>query len=276
MFRKSIVTLLLGFGLCLLHKQVQAQGLSVSPSRMFFTGNAGKVVSQQLEFRNNGSELVALRAAVKDWQRDSLGEKVYADPGTFPASNARWLDVVPDLTEIPAGGKAMVTVFMRIPEGAPAGGVTNAMLFFTQVNEQKAFTQQVQGHKVGINIKLEMGVHVYYTPGMKVRKEIDFVAFEDRGLQNVAADTVQRLAVKIKNSGEVMADGHIRLELTDKDTGEEIKYPGRAISMLPGAEQTVFLDIRPLKGHKHVLAVALLDCGPDTDLKVAEKDLAYE
>ncbi len=276
MIRKSILALIFGIGLCPVLHRAQAQGLSVSPSRMFFTGNSGKVVSQQLELRNNGSATVALKGSVKDWQRDSLGEKVYTEPGTVPTSNARWLEVVPDLVEIPPGGKANITVFMHIPDGAPAGGVTNSMLFFTQLNEQKAYTQNVQGHQIGINIKLEMGIHVYYTPGMKVRKQLDFVAFEDRGIKPGTADSLQRLAVKIKNSGEVVADGHIRLELTDKDTGEEIKYPGRSISLLPGAEQVVFLDIRPLKGHKHVLAVALLDCGPETDLKVAEKELVYD
>jgi hypothetical protein len=86
-------------------------------------------------------------------------------------------------------------------------------------------------------------------------------------------DTLRRYAVRVRNSGEISADATVRLELTDKSTGREVAVPEKKITLLPGTEQIVYLDL-PIRSGRY-LAVAFLDTGDQNDLKVAEKDIAY-
>jgi hypothetical protein len=253
----------------------KAQGIAVTPSRMFFNGMPGQAAVQQLELYNTGKGRLVFNASVKDWLRDSTGNKVYYDAGKLPASNATWLEVVPTTIDLGPGEKKTVTVTLHVPATPAAGkNVTNSMLFFTQVNEQQAFTSQKES-KIGINLHLELGVHIYHTPPGFSRKDLEFEAFNDQGLAIQQQDTLRQLALKVKNTGDIVADSRIRFEITNKTTGEELQIPVTAVSMLPGAEQVIYLFL-PAHLQGRYLAVALLDSGTDTSLKIAEKEVVYD
>lgn len=253
----------------------KAQGISVTPSRMFFSGMPGQAAVRQLELYNTGQGRLAFNTSVKDWLRDSTGNKVYYDAGKLPTSNATWLEVVPNTIDLGPGEKKTVTVTLHVPATPAAGkSVTNSMLFFTQVNEQQAFTSEKES-KIGINLRLELGIHIYHTPPGFSRKDLEFEAFNDQGLAIQQQDTVRQLALKVKNTGDIVADSRIRFEITSKTTGEELHIPATAISMLPGAEQVIYLPL-PANLQGRYLAVALLDGGTDTSLKIAEKEVIYE
>ncbi|MBN9299468.1 MAG: hypothetical protein J0I41_20880 [Filimonas sp.] len=253
-----------------------AQSVSVSPSRCFFTATPGQTASQVLAISNSSNQPVIFKASFKDFKRDSLGEKIYFDKGTLPLSNANWMEVTPDVIELAPNQQKTITITMRVPQNAGADqNVFNSMLFLSQVNEQQAATSgnPSAAKSIGIRIRLEIGIHIYNTPPVFTKKNISFAAFDDITRQT---DTIKHFAVKIKNTGEIIADAQLRFEITDKSSGDEIHLPSKAISMLPGTEQVVQLDLPSrLKGKKYLI-VALLDTGVDSDLKVAEKEVAYD
>ncbi|NCD72146.1 fimbrial biogenesis chaperone [Mucilaginibacter agri] len=251
-----------------------AQAISISPSRMFFSGDKGQELSQQVTLNNTGKATLSFKASLMDWSRDSTGEKRYYPAGTQASSNATWVEVMPNVVELPPGSKQQVTVTMHVPKDAPAGTVTHSMLFFTQINEQASSKVNTNHASIGVIVKLEFGVHLYYTSPGSVKKDLDYLAFYNDGNKTIGNAQVHRIAVKIKNTGNVVTDGFISLEATNKTTGDELKLPPRAISMLPNDEQVVYLDLpSTLKGH--YLLVALLDSGEETNLKVAKKELDF-
>jgi P pilus assembly chaperone PapD len=261
------------FTLCLvsaLSHTAKGQGISVSPSRLMFTGNPGETVTQEITFSNSSDKPLSFITRQQDWDRDSLGVKVYYKPNSRPGSNANWISLSSNSVSIEPGQSKKINVAMTIPQKADQ--LTNSMLFFTQVKEQKP----AQGDKlaIGIIITLEIGIQVYYTPLGLNAGDIEFLAFDDRGIIVNDKIKTRQLALKVSNKGSINKDATVRFELTNKSTGEEIKVEPKIIAMLPHSKQWVIVDLpADLKGD--FLVVALLDAGSAYDLKIAEKEITY-
>jgi len=248
----------------------KGQGFSLSPARLFFSGSPGENVSQVLTFGNSTSVPVSYIARIQDFERDSTGTKVYYEAGTKPSSNAKWISFSSSSIVVPPGGTKEVVVSLNIPAGSKR--LTNSMVFFTQVKEQTA--EQIKTKSFGINVLIELGVQIYYSPPGVNPGEFEFIAFNDLGTFIQKDKKTRRLGLKVHNSGEINKDAFIRFELTNKETGEEIKIAPITVAMLPGAMQWVYVDL-PIDLKGNYLVVALLDAGSTYDLKVAEKEITY-
>jgi len=248
----------------------KGQGFSLSPSRLFFTGNPGETVTQTITFGNATKNDITYVTRIQDFDRDSTGTKIYYDPNTRPSSNASWISFSTSSIVVPAGGNKQVIVSLNIPAGSKK--LVNSMIFFTQVNEQTVARNQVK--KIGINVLIEMGVQVYYTPNGLSAGDFEYLAFNDLGIYDDGRAKSRRLALKVHNNGEINKDAFVRFELTNKETGEEIKIKPETLAMLPGATQWIYVDL-PLDLKGNYLVVALLDAGSTYDLKVAEKEITY-
>jgi hypothetical protein len=261
--------------LCLVGQQLFAQEISVSPARIFFKGSGTEQeYSKRVLLYNSGTEAIVFRSSLSDWKRDSTGNKLFFPAGTLPSSNAAWVEVQPNVVQIPAHSKQEVTVILHVPKGADVKPeLTHSMLFLTQLNAQPSHVISGGKTNIGVMVKLEFGIHIYYTPQVPEVKNLEFTRVSDK---EFTANTkkVHRVEVKVKNSGNVVTDGFIRFEVTEKSSGKELKFPEKPVSMLPGDEQTFDLDIPAnLKGS--YLIVALLDGGEQTNLKVAKKDITF-
>lgn len=249
-----------------------AQGISVSPSRIFFKGLPGQTVTEFVTFTNNSSIAFNFTASIKDWERDSLGQKRYFAPGSLNLSNSGWIKLSESTVNLSPRETKKVMIALTIPKDTPIQKLTNSMVFFTQMKEQQ---QRMEDQKqVGINVLLEVGIQVYNIPQGLSGGDLEFLAFEDRGKIALKDDTARQMAIKVKNVGEVNKDAYIRFELTNMVTGEEIPIESTAIAMLPDAEQWVYVKLpSELKGR--YLAVAILDAGRQYELRVAEKEITY-
>ncbi|MFD1771585.1 hypothetical protein [Sphingobacterium suaedae] len=249
---------------------VFGQGISVSPSRVFFKGEAGQTVSQAITFQNGSNGTLDFVAQFKDWDRDSLGVKRYYPTGGGRHSNAEWLSLSESTLRLAPGESKSVVLSMTIPLANHAPLLTNSMLFFTQANEQSKMIRQ----GVAVNVLLEVGIQVYHVPSGLTAGDLEFLAFEDRGRIEQAGRVVRRMAVKVKNTGQINKDAYVRFELTSIESGAEIPVKAVAVAMLPEAEQWIQLDL-PADLTGRYLAVAILDAGRQYDLKVAEKEITY-
>ena len=264
------------FTLCLVSLFVNTtmgQGFSVSPSRLFFKGNPGETLSQQITFSNTSTVPVSFVSNIQDWNRDTAGNKMYFAKNSMPSSNANWITLSTNTLTVQPGETKLINVSMTVPAGRDEKkGLTNSMLFFTQVKEQAP--KKTNNKQVGLTILLEVGVQIYHTPPGLTFGELEFLAFNDLGLIETDKGKKRRFAIQIHNKGEVNKDAYVRYEVTNKATGEELKLTPEAIAMLPDASQWVYLDL-PADLNGKFLAVAILDAGSAYDLKVAEKEIIY-
>jgi len=261
------------FTLCLvslLLHTAAGQGFSVSPSRITFSGNPGETVTQTITFSNSSPTSLSFVNRIQDWERDSTGRKVYYDSNTRALSNAGWINLSSNTTTLKAGETKQVIVSMTIP--ATTNKLTHSIIFFTQVKDQQP--KEIQGISLGINVLMEVGVQVYYIPKGLNSGELKFLAFDDRGTVDKDGKKFRQVALRIQNTGSVNKDAYVRFELTNKETGEEVKIEPQIIAMLPEATQWVNIDL-PVSLKGTFLAVAMLDAGSTYDLKVAEKEIIY-
>lgn len=252
-----------------LYQQAAAQALSFSPTRVYFKGNPGQTVSEVITIHNSSAEPYEFIISLEDWKRDSLGIKEYSPMSTLPNSNAKNITLPATNFQLGPKEKKSFTVSMVIPKaGNPVA--TNSMLFFTQTNAKNPNMEGNAG--IGVKVSLELGVQLFYTPTEAKKGELKFLAFEQQST-TVEQKPVAQLAVKFENTGEIPKDGFIRFELTNKQTGQEIKLKPTPIAIMPLDHQWAYCVLPYTLAAGDYLAVAILDAGGNNDLKVAEKDI---
>lgn len=258
-------------GLILINTLSFAQGISVSPSRIFLKGNPGEIVSQVITLTNHSDGNYNFLSSVKDWDRDSLGVKQYYSVGKLKFSNGNWLSLSQSNVSLAPKETKYLTVSMKIPIDTPLTELTTSMLFLTQALEQKPNTG---GLGIGLQILFEVGIQIYHIPEQLDAGDVEFLSFEDRGIDSTQLHPVRRVAVKIRNTGSINKDAQLRFELTHLRSGDEITIMPTSVALLPHAEQWIFVDL-PNKLSGDFLAVAILDAGEKYDLKIAEKKITY-
>jgi hypothetical protein len=250
----------------------KAQGISMSPTRLFFNGNPGETLIQNVIITNGSSGSITFNTRINDWYRDSLGEKIYVDKNTLPKSNSNWVSTPEELFTVNAGSTITFPITIHIPEGASTNDVTNSMLFFTQIGQQDDNYQNGMG--IGLRVLFEFGLHIYNTPPANQTQNLEFTAVDDLGIINKNDIQYRRVGIKIKNEGNIISDSTVELELTNKNSGEEIKLNPVNLSMLPDAEQLVYFDL-PADTKGSYAGVSFIKMGGTTDMRVAEKDFEF-
>lgn len=249
-----------------------AQGISISPTRMFYNGTPGQTLVQTVTVTNGSSRPLTFNTSTKDWYRDETGEKIYVDPNTLPKSNSAWISTTEPLFTVEAGTSRDIPVTLQIPEQASSSNVTNSMLFFSQISQQADNYQGGVG--IGIQVLFEFGIQVFNTPTTNTMQDLEFTAVDDLGNITKNNTPYRRIGVKVKNQGNTISDALVEMELTDKNSGQEIKLSPVNISMLPDAEQLIHFDLAAdTKGS--FAGVSFIKMSGTTDIRVAEKDFEF-
>lgn len=246
-----------------------AQSISMSPTRLFFTGNPGEKVTQTATLHNSSDKDYVFNINYKDWVREEDGNKVYLETGSSKISNASWVSTVENSVTIPAGATKEVVITMQIPTNASKTVVTNSMLFFTQLPQQADQARVQNG--IGIITLFEVGLHIYYTPPGNNVKSLDITNIAEVTNENPQN---KKVSVSIQNDGNTVNDATVEFELTNTDTGAEIKLPAISISMLPNTNQVVQFAL-PENLSGNFLSVAIIKMAGSNDLRVGEKNFKF-
>ncbi len=246
-----------------------AQGISMSPTRLFLTGNPGETVTAPIILSNSSDKDYVFDINLKDWERNQEGNKVYYDPGTLKNSNADWISTQETTLSLPAHTDKEIVVRMHIPENLEEGAVTNSMLFFTQIGRQEDRAALQNG--IGIIALFEFGLHVYYTPTANTNQSLEI---ESMALNSQSQDGGREITIGIVNDGNVVNDANVALELTNTVTGEDVKLEPINISMLPAAKQLVSFSV-PSSLSGNYLGVAIVKMAGTNDMRVGEKNFGF-
>lgn len=249
--------------------QSLAQSISMSPTRLFFTGNPGEKVTQTVTLQNSSDKDYVFNLNYKDWIRDETGNKVYLDAGSSKTSNAAWVSTLENSVTVPAKSTKEIVVTMQIPAEASKSGVTNSMLFFTQLPQQADQARIQNG--IGIITLFEVGLHIFYTPSGNQVKSLDITNIAEVSGENAGS---RKVAVSIHNDGNTINDATVEFELTNTDSGKEIKLTALSISMLPNTDQVVQFSL-PEGISGNFLGVAIIKMAGSNDLRVGEKNFKF-
>lgn len=248
---------------------LSAQGVSMSPSRLFFTGHPGETVTETVLLTNNSDKNYALSIHTKDWEREEDGNKIYFEAESLNHSNASWISTLEKTVDLPATSRKEIQVTMQIPQDASDTEVTNSMLFFTQLPDPED-QATVQGG-IGIITLFEFGLHIYYTPPSNNLKSLEITNMEEI-VDEEDGDRI--VAISITNDGNVVNDATVEFELTDVDSGEEITLEPRSVSLMPQTDQVIrFVLPDDISGS--YLGVTIIKMAGTNDLRVGEKNFTF-
>lgn len=257
----------IGMGVIFFSPNLFGQDISVSPSILDFTGNPGEIVSKSVTLTNMGSKTYDFKVHLKDWERDSLGNKLYMEEGSLANSNTLWVKLAENSFSLAPAARKQVLVNLEIPAGINAHTASNSMLFFTQTNPDKAASNL---SAIGVQVSYEFGVQLFYNPNGLLKGEINYNKMFFQPAQDALCP---KISIHFTNTGQVNKRGTIRLELTNKQAGQEHKLAPIPFAIMPLGQQVMWIDLPKnlAKGEYHV--VTLLDAGNEYDLKVAEKEI---
>ncbi|SMO53947.1 fimbrial biogenesis chaperone [Solitalea koreensis] len=244
------------------------EGFTAYPMKVNFNVAPGQSKTETIYITNTGVNPAAVNFSFADWKRDVNGSIVYFNSGTLPNSCASWIRVLADdMVTIQPGEKKAINIQLLAPANMDSTNrVSNAMLFITQVDGAKRKNEK----GIGVVVKLRMGIHVYNSvPGLK-KKEIEIIDFRDTIAKNNDNTVSRVLKLAIKNTGEMLTDGVIKFELTNKATGKKTKLPELNIYTLPGAYQEIKIEVPPNLVSGNYAAIATIDYGSDEDLSIGE------
>lgn len=251
-------------------------GLAVTPTKLYFDLAPGESRSAKIVVTNQSSKRQLFEVSFSDWERDSLGNKVYLPDNTSENSCSQWMVVTPSLFELNPNEPRELTVVMTRPKDSIGGDgnekIKWSMLFIKQTAEKASIEESSKVLESRMIIEFRVGVHVYYTPIGQHAKNVEIVSFKtemtDKGKK--------KLALKLENTGDVVTDSEVALELVNVKTGEERKVKAVPVSIFPGNKRVVYLTLPDELLPGLYSAVAIVDNGPDYELKMAELELKLE
>lgn len=248
-------------------QQARAQ-ITVSPARLFFEGKPGETVSRTVTLSNNGKIPYEFKTGLKDWKRDSLGNKLYDEPGKLPHSNAKTIKLNESVVIIQPGENKRIPVYMEIPENLTDATSTNSMLFFTQNISDK---EQGNSPSIGLKVGFEYGIQIFYTPYGAKPGELEFLEFDYS-----AQAKSKSIRIKYQNTGGLHKTAVLQFELTNKTTGEELKMDRVDLAIMPFDSQVLNVHLPQEITAGEYLVVALLTSDSYQSkraLKVAKKSI---
>ncbi|MBB2149876.1 fimbrial biogenesis chaperone [Pedobacter gandavensis] len=242
-----------------------AQRVNINPTQLNFNTAAGETSTQTLTISNVSDEKQVFQLSVGDWLRDSLGNHQYLPAGKLRRSCAPWISLENVFVEL----EPRTAKDIRITLAAPADSMQMkemkwAMLFIQSVKEQVGNKKKKGKVNAVINEIFRFGIHIYQIPpGVHDYSAKALMLREDpvtRGLYNFT----------IENTGNIMLQCFAHLELTNMESGEEIKLPNTEFPIFPEAKRTIPLQLPAnlKKGRYSVLA--LLEYHDDLPLEAIE------
>lgn len=249
-----------------------AQDISVSPVTLTFEGTPGQTVTRNMKMTNSSkTKTYIFSSSVSDWDRDSTGSRQYHPSGSLEQSMSNWIEVSENNFELAPGESKNLTVSCAVPHRLRSSSAYNGMLFMTQTNPDMA---ENAGSGIGIKIAYEFGIQLFYNPVGASLGDMEINAMSYTAPTATLPNGQVQLG--ISNTGQINKTGTVRLEITNKNTGVEIKTEPTGFAIMPERKQRLNLSLNERLRPGTYLLVAILDAGRGHSLKIAEKDLIVE
>lgn len=252
------------------------QSASVSPSRLYYKVAPGGYKSQKIKITNNGKKAETFKVEFADF--NSAGNKGKTQITKSDSINSRglskWLSASPSFVEIAAGETKDVEILLQLANTPEANKARWAVCVVKLTKENKG--NMAKGSDVvGMQIlqTFQFVIHIFQTPPSVVYKEASITTFYHDSL---STDSVMKLVMEVKNTGETIIDCAPYVELVSLSSGEKVTVKNKGFTVLPGGEREIIFklpkDIK--KGEYDVLGV--VDYGSDTDIAGAQLKLKVE
>jgi hypothetical protein len=250
-------------------KDTIPKGVSVSPSSIRFTANAGASQSKTLKINNDTDltrtfKIVSSNYLAEDINRDAATS---TPPDDYKFGLTKWLYITPSVVTLKPGEKATVNVLLDVPAGEEYEHAAWSLITIDEVRERQDLNipnGNSEAMGLGIVPSMGFGIFTYQNPPNLKSNSVELIGYKiDPDHKNIFMQAV--------NKGNGIAFSTYYVELLNMASGETIKIPAQTATLLPGATREFKLALPSLQsGSYNVLGV--LDFGSKEYVETAELD----
>lgn len=244
-------------------------GITIGPSRVYYTIGPGQSQTEKVRVTNPSKDYtLELGISFEDWQYSPQGDNVLFDPGTLASSCAAWVNA-PTFFSLAPGETREIDVQLSMPAGYRNDTVPvhTTMLYVTQLNPRET----VDRDGANIRIAVRTGIKLYQRlPGV-YKPELDITGFG----YETDDDGQSGLVLLFANTGNVWADGMMKVELLNQMTGAKTVIPDVAFFSMPGDLREQYIALPENLERAGYIATAIVSYGDANTLKIAELEFNY-
>ena len=249
-----------------------AQNVSLSPSRLYFKAATGETKKQVVHVTNNSKVKQSFTVSFGDFAAPGIdGKTQMLKPGESPHSCTSYMSASPSFFDLEPGKSQDVQVIIDLPNLPEANKVKWGTLILKLAKER---SDASKGEKDGVGMGLletfQFVVHIFQTPPSITFRQSEITTFKEI---TEPGDTIRRLSLITRNTGETILDCATYLEFSNLKTGFEQRTKPTAYTILPeGGRQTKFFIPKDLPAGKYTVT-AVVDIGSKDAVQAAEMDL---
>ncbi len=224
----------------------------------------GEVYEGSLTLRNETEEPQEAKMYQTDYLFFADGTNNYADPGTTPCSNARWITFSPSSVVIPPQGSTEVQYRVSVPNDSPAAlqGSYWSMLMIEGIpygSPESSLPQSGSKKQMGIRQSIRYGVQIASHVANTGRKDIRFLDAK------LVPGQEGRLALQldIENTGEIGMHPDVRVELYNEQGVLEHTYTGIKYRLYPGTSVRQMIELEKIPQGNYRALIVIDDGGDD-------------
>lgn len=200
---------------------------------------------------------------IKVYQTDYLffadGSSSYAEAGSLPRSNARWLSISPVQTVIPPGERATIRFTVQVPSDQTLRGTYWSLIMVEPVppSSPESTRGDAAMPSLGVRQVVRYAVQVVTTVGGTGSRQIRFSQVR------LSSDNGKRqLVVDLENTGERLLRTSLWVDLYDSKGSFVGKFDGGKHGLYPGTSARFTVDVSGLALATYN-ALIVADCGGD-------------
>ncbi len=196
----------------------------------------GESYSGSILVKNDTEEPQEAKLYQTDYLFSFEGTSNYADAGSTPRSNARWVSFSPSSLVIPPQGIVTVNYTVAVPEslaGKPLAGSYWSMLMVEGISKESpesSLPEKKNKPQMGVRQTLRYGIQIASHIAGTGTKSIKFI--DARLVRGARGETL--LQVDLEDNGTLWFRPDVYVELFDGKGISKGKFPGQTYRMYPG------------------------------------------
>ncbi len=251
---------------------VNAQNVSLAPSRLYFKAGPGEVKKQIVHVTNNSETSQSFTISFGDFSAPTAdGKTQLMKPGESEHSSTAYMSASPSFFDLGPGKSQDVEVIIDLPNLPEANKVKWGTMMLKLAKERsEANTAEKDGVGMGIIETFQFIVHIFQTPPSVVLKQAEITSFKESVFDK---DKSKTLEIITKNTGETILDCASYVEFTNLQTGNEQRSKPAAFTVLPGGSRLMRFPVPDDLPKGKYTATSVVDIGRKDAVQAAEMDI---
>ena len=257
---------------CLAALIINAQNVSISPSRLYYKTAVGEYKVQEVSITNSATHNQSFVVSFGDFEASGVqGKSKFMKAGESENSCSQWLSAEPSFFDIEAGQTKKIKVMMQVPSSPEANKVKWASMLVKMAKE-KGGNEESDKDAMGLGVTetFQFVIHIFQSPPTVTEKNARIESFTEITTDK---DSTRIVMLRVNNSGEAILDCVSYLEFTNIGNGQEERQKPFAYTLLPGASREIKFAVSNTLTEGKYSVLGVVDYGSKENVQAAETEI---